>query len=706
MAAHGRGADREVKPFSVRRQGDSLPHGRSFPFFLLSALAVWCGAAAPASHAAFAPAPAMSPSVASLAASVPATTRVPVVVYGTNLPAANAAVGATVRQSLAPMGGESVSVAAGSVPALAGQPGVSHIETDPVVHTTGSIEPSESTLSTIYPVVDGATRAWSAGVDGRGVGIAVIDSGVTPLGDLAGRVEQVALPGQLSSLDDLYGHGTFVAAVAAGKSADGAYAGVAPGAAVYALNLSRPDGIRSSDVMAALFWVLRNAEAKHIGVVNLSLSESVPSSYRTSALDGVVEMLWRRGVVVVSSAGNDGPGTTSHAPANDPFAITVGATDTADTVPTADDTVAPWSSSGVTSDGFAKPELLAPGRHIVAPEPAGTVLDQEAPAANHVAPGYLRLNGTSFSAPQVAAAAALVRQAHPEWTPDQVKWALMNTGRDVRDATGVAVDVAAAALYAGAPGSANVGIAAAGSAGAPPAQVVLEQCTPANVTCKRALAQELAAQGLEAAQQWQPAAASWDRAASIWDDRGMPMREAAADQRAGTDEDRLLAAPSKKDGDALALRAAVHWQEASDLYAHAASWDVAATCAESAAADYARAASWDLAAASWDEAASDWSNAASWDRAAASWDEAAANWSNAASWDRAAASWDLAAVAWARAASWDAASWDAASWDNAVTDWDKAASWDSAASWDNAASWDSAASWDHAASWDEARDGD
>ncbi|MFL5927116.1 MAG: S8 family serine peptidase [Gaiellaceae bacterium] len=673
-----------------------MPRRRSFPLFLFAALALWCGAAAPASHAGTPPAPALSPGVATLAASVPATTRVPVVVYGTNLLAANAAVGATVRQRLSPVGGESVSVAAGSLAALAGQPGVSDVETDPAVHTTGSVEPTESTLSTIYPVVDGAPRAWSAGVDGRGVGIAVIDSGVTPVDDLAGRVEQVALPGQLNSLDDLYGHGTFVAAVAAGKSADGAYAGIAPGAAIYALNLSRPDGIRSSDVMAALFWVLRNADAKHIGVVNLSLSESVDSSYQTSALDDVVEMLWRRGIVVVSSAGNNGPGTTSHAPANDPFAITVGATDTSDTVATADDTVAAWSSTGVTSDGFAKPELLAPGRHVIAREPVGTTLDQEAPAANHVASGYLRLNGTSFSAPQVAAAAALVRQAHPGWNPDQVKWVLMNTGRAVGGAAGVAVDVAAAALYTAAPGSANAGIPAAGTAGAAPAPVVLEQCVAASAACNRALGQEAAAQGLETARQWQLAAASWDRAAASWDGGFMPMREAAADLRGAADEDRLLAAAPTKDQAALALAAAGYWQAASDLYARAASWDVAATSAASAAADYAKAASWDRAAASWDGAAADWAKAASWDRAAASWDEAAADWTKAASWDRAAASWDLAAVAWARAASWD----------NAATDWQKAASWDTAASWDNAASWDSAASWDHAASWDEARNGD
>ena len=112
--------------------------------------------------------------------------------------------------------------------------------------------------------------------------------------DLGSRVVQVALPGQdPASLDDGYGHGTFVAGVSAGLSADGKHVGLAPGSTVYAINVSRPDGVRSSDVIAALFWVLQNAKAKNIAVVNLSLSETTPSSYRTSPLDSVVELLWR-----------------------------------------------------------------------------------------------------------------------------------------------------------------------------------------------------------------------------------------------------------------------------------------------------------------------------------------------------------------------------------------------------------------------------
>ena len=275
-------------------------------------------------------------------------------------------------------------------------------------------------LVPLYPTVDGAPAGWSQGLDGTGVSVAVIDSGITTVPDLTGRVVQVPV-GSAAGTGDAIGHGTFVASVLGGLSLDGRYVGVAPGARLFALDVDSGSGIYTSDVVQALSWVAANAASNGIRVVNLSLTETAPSSYATSALDSAVEAVWRSGVTVVVAAGNSGAGQINYAPANDPYVITVGASDPNGTVSTVDDTEASWSSSGTTFDGYAKPDLLAPGRGIVAALPSGTTLDLAAPFGNHVEPGYVRMNGTSFSAPQVAGAVADLLQQNPALTPDQIK---------------------------------------------------------------------------------------------------------------------------------------------------------------------------------------------------------------------------------------------------------------------------------------------
>jgi serine protease AprX len=145
-------------------------------------------------------------------------------------------------------------------------------------------------------------------------------------------------------------------------------------------------------------------------------------------LDKAVEKLWFNNVVVVAAAGNygtlDGPSGVPFAPGNDPFVITVGATDTGKFLSTSDDVAAPWSAYGYTLDGFAKPDLAAPGRYMIGPVPVTSTLYAERP--DHVVePGYMQLSGTSFSAPIVSGISALILGRHPEYTADQVKGALM-----------------------------------------------------------------------------------------------------------------------------------------------------------------------------------------------------------------------------------------------------------------------------------------
>jgi serine protease AprX len=366
----------------------------------------------------------------------------------------------------ATLGGSAVSgvVTAGALDALAAEPDVAYIAPDVPVAPLANQPPANgparpvgfSGIESQFPFVDGATQAWARGYTGKGVGIAVIDSGIQDNGNFGSRT-QISV-GYNDGSDD-FGHGSFVADIAAGASEEGRFVGIAPGATVVSYNVNSPRGPATSDVVRGLLWVLANRDRYNLRVVNLSLSETVQSSYRESILDSTVEALWRSGIVVVAAAGNRGPGSVDVAPANDPFAISVGAIDTNATISVADDALTPWSSRGATLEGFAKPELVAPGRRVVGSLPGDTVLGRQAPAANWVVPGkYALISGTSFSAPQVAGAAAVLFQQHPDWTADQVKWVLRATARPLAGSNAPALDLGAATAFAGTPGSANAGV--------------------------------------------------------------------------------------------------------------------------------------------------------------------------------------------------------------------------------------------------------
>jgi serine protease AprX len=259
--------------------------------------------------------------------------------------------------------------------------------------------------------------------------IAIVDSGVEQRSDFGKRLlRQVDLTTSgTNSWGDGFGHGTLVAGLAVG-GAD-RFTGVEPHANIVSLDVLDDAGNgRVSNLLAACDWILQNKRWYNIDVANFSLNASSGVGVQNDPVDRAVEKLWLNGVVVVTAAGNyatDGADSgVGFAPANDPFVITVGASDTNGTVTPADDFAAPWSAWGSTQDGFHKPELAAPGRMLNGPVPMDAAMLTDN-ASHKVADGYMWMSGTSFAAPIVAGAAATVLSRHPDWTPDQVKGALM-----------------------------------------------------------------------------------------------------------------------------------------------------------------------------------------------------------------------------------------------------------------------------------------
>ena len=186
------------------------------------------------------------------------------------------------------------------------------------------------------------------------------------------------------------------------------------------------------DAIYGVQFAVDHKAAYNIRVINLSVESEAPQSYKTDPLDAAVEAAWFRGIVVVAAAGNRGnvPGAVGYAPGNDPYVITVGSVDDRATKSVSDDVITTWSSRGVTQDGYAKPEIYAPGAHIVANLAPNSAFASMCPMCI-VDGAYIRAGGTSLSAPIVAGAAAAILERNPTWTPNMVKGALLSTMRTI-----------------------------------------------------------------------------------------------------------------------------------------------------------------------------------------------------------------------------------------------------------------------------------
>ncbi|MFC8347852.1 S8 family peptidase [Streptomyces sp. NPDC057280] len=269
----------------------------------------------------------------------------------------------------------------------------------------------------------GAPAAWAAGYDGKGVKVAVLDTGIdTTHPDLASAVTAAKDFSGTGSTDDKAGHGTHVAATVAGSGArsGGRYKGVAPGAEILDAKVLNDDGEGTdSSVIAGLEW----AAGQGAKVANLSLGQT--DTPGEDPVEAAVNALSRStGMLTVAAAGNEGPDAgTVGSPGAAESALTVGAVD-------GEDRLAEFSSTGPTADNALKPDLTAPGVDIVSARAAHGHMGD--PAAD----GYVSMSGTSMATPHAAGAAAILAQRHPDWTGARIKQALTASTTPTTGATG------------------------------------------------------------------------------------------------------------------------------------------------------------------------------------------------------------------------------------------------------------------------------
>ena len=351
--------------------------------------------------------------------------------------------------------GAAFSVKSDSLEDLANDPDVTYISPD---------RPLGSTAVTTdnYDQAVLAPYAWSLGFDGTGIGVAVIDSGITNNGDLTqdNFFGSRIVYGQnfvTGGATGVYGHGTHVAGIVAGngKNSSGwnyfkTFTGIANSANIIDLKVLDGNGSGTdSQVIAGIQQAVNLKNTYNIRVINLSLGRPVYESYKLDPLCQAVESAWKAGIVVVVAAGNDGrnnsAGTNGYgtitAPGNDPYVITVGAMKPMGTPDRGDDQIASYSSKGPTLyDHIAKPDIVAPGNQTVStlastnaaivslyPQNAVAMNTYSNSGGSSSSSYYFTLSGTSMATPVVSGAAALLLQQNPLLSPDQVKARLMKS---------------------------------------------------------------------------------------------------------------------------------------------------------------------------------------------------------------------------------------------------------------------------------------
>jgi serine protease AprX len=349
--------------------------------------------------------------------------------------------------------GFSAQLPASAVAKVRGLPGVVSVTRDRLLRPQSATYNPVTDVGSMLNVTQmtGAQAYWQAGYTGRGVDVALIDSGVVPVDGLtaAGKVvngADLSFESQASNLIylDSFGHGTHMAGIIAGRAdaaVPGQYAGdatnfvgMAPDARIISVKVADALGHTDvSQVIAALGWIVqhRTDNGLNIRIVNLSYGTNGSQDYTLDPLAYAAEVAWKKGLVVVTAAGNAGFAKSGSLtdPAYDPAVLAVGAADTQGTTTYADDTVASFSSNSIVGRNKRTVDLLAPGTHIVSLRDPGSFVDQTYGSTGSVTDTLFRGSGTSQAAAIVSGAAALVIQQRPSITPDQLR-ALLAKGAD------------------------------------------------------------------------------------------------------------------------------------------------------------------------------------------------------------------------------------------------------------------------------------
>jgi serine protease AprX len=387
---------------------------------------------------------------------------VPVIIDGGGTAAVDAvaAVGGTVTQRLSIINGVSADVPAHAVDDLQARLPNIHVTLDvpvgpapePVWHATSD---ASTTLADVAKLV-GADRLHASGITGKGVDVAIIDTGIAPVPGLNDPSKVVNGPdlsfdSQFAATRylDTYGHGTNMASIIA---ADGSVKGVAPGARLLNVKVGAANGaVDVSQIIAAIDWVVqhRRDNGMNVRVLNLSLGTDGMQRAALDPLVHAVDVAWRAGIVVAAAVGNDGNDDGSVAnPALNPNILAVGAVDSLGSTNPNDVVMAEFSSQG---NGKRLPDLVAPGARVLGLRVPGSNLDVSAPAARR-GDTLFRGSGTSQSTAVVSGAAALLLQQRPSLTAPQIKELLLGSARRLDESKRIAghglLDVAAAAAQA------------------------------------------------------------------------------------------------------------------------------------------------------------------------------------------------------------------------------------------------------------------